>query len=179
MAEETQSTDQGAAGKNKLVIIIIAAVIALLLIVATILVIVLNSGGDEHERNAGAPTAGQMSQSAPPAAGTPRSAGAKLSVGPMYAFDQFIVNLTTQSGRRYLKTTMNVELTQPALTAELDTKRAVVRDTVISILSSKSIEEISTSKGKDKLKSELVERLNEFLVDGKIADLFFTEFVIQ
>lgn len=179
MAEETQGTEQGAAGKNKLVIIIIAAVIALLLIIAAVLVSISLSSSGEPEQNAGAPMAGQMPQSAPPMAGTPRSAGAKLSVGPMYAFDQFIVNLTTQSGRRYLKTTINVELTQPTLTAELDTKRAVVRDTVISILSSKSIEEISTSKGKDKLKSEIVERLNEFLVDGKVVDLFFTEFVIQ
>lgn len=102
-----------------------------------------------------------------------------MSVGPIYALDQFIVNLTTQSGRRYLKTSINVELSQPNLTAEMDTKRAVVRDAVISVLSSKSIEEISTEKGKEKLKEELMMRLNEFLVDGQVVSLFFIDFVIQ
>ena len=62
---------------------------------------------------------------------------------------------------------------------ELDTKKPAIRDTMISVLSSKTFEEISTAKGKENLKNELVERINESLVDGKIVNLFFTDFAIQ
>jgi len=54
-----------------------------------------------------------------------------------------------------------------------------LRDIVIGIMSSKTVEEISTTRGKDKLKGELMTGLNEVLVDGYIKNLFFTDFVIQ
>ncbi|CAE10973.1 flagellar basal body-associated protein FliL [Wolinella succinogenes] len=178
MADENKETAQAEGKKNKLIIFIIAGVIALLLIIGGVVVYFMLSSNPEPQ--AASAQASQSTSGGAKAGGASRSGGGNfLSVGPMYALDQFIVNLTTQSGRRYLKTSINVELSQPNLTAELDTKRAVIRDTVISILSSKSIEEISTMKGKEKLKEELIERLNEFLVDGRIVNLFFTDFVVQ
>lgn len=102
-----------------------------------------------------------------------------IRIGPIYQLDQFIVNLLTQSGRRYLKTTIDLEMTNAELQNELNSKRAAVRDTIVEILSSKSLEEVSTTRGKEKLKEEIVQRLNEFLVDGKIRNVFFIDFVIQ
>ncbi|RAX55259.1 flagellar basal body protein FliL [Helicobacter sp. 16-1353] len=102
-----------------------------------------------------------------------------IRIGPIYQLDQFIVNLLTQSGRRYLKTTIGLEMTMPELQNELNSKRAAIRDTIVEILSSKSLEEVSTTRGKEKLKEEIVQRLNEFLVDGKIRNVFFIDFVIQ
>ncbi|WP_300842838.1 flagellar basal body-associated FliL family protein [Helicobacter sp. UBA3407] len=29
------------------------------------------------------------------------------------------------------------------------------------------------------MKEEIIERLNEFLVDGRVVNIFFTEFVVQ
>lgn len=177
MADETKES-QPQDSKNKLIIFVIAGVIALLLIIMGVVVYFMLSGGEpEPQADPSAPAAAPQSKAPAPRAG---SGGSRyMSVGPIYALDQFIVNLTTQSGRRYLKTSINVELSQPNLTAEMDTKRAVVRDAVISVLSSKSIEEISTEKGKEKLKEELMMRLNEFLVDGQVVSLFFIDFVIQ
>ena len=100
--------------------------------------------------------------------------------GPMYPLDQFIVNLMTSGGgKRYLKTSIALELSIVEMQTELDTKRDILRDVIISILSSKTFEEVQTAKGKQKLKEEIMERLNEFLVDGRIANMFFTEFVVQ
>ncbi|CRF47642.1 Flagellar biosynthesis protein FliL, partial [Helicobacter heilmannii] len=58
-------------------------------------------------------------------------------------------------------------------------KETAIKDTIIEILSSKSIEEISTLKGKNKLKEEIRNNINSFLIDGYVKNIFFTDFVIQ
>jgi flagellar FliL protein len=47
------------------------------------------------------------------------------------------------------------------------------------MLSSKTLEEISTAKGKDKLKEQIVNQLNLRLRDGNVRNVYFTEFVVQ
>lgn len=177
MADEKNDAGGGGGGGNKMLIIIIAAVVGLLLIIGVVVAILLMSGGDEPPPQAagGAPAASGGN----PALNMRSGGQTYLSIGPTYAFDQIIVNLASQSGRRYLKTTINAELSSDNLMVELDTKKPAIRDTMISVLSSKTFEEISTAKGKENLKNELVERINESLVDGKIVNLFFTDFAIQ
>jgi len=89
-----------------------------------------------------------------------------LTIGPIYPMDKFIVNLVSNGGRRYLKTSMDVELSSEEMSIEMDSKKSLVRDIMIRILSSKTFEEISTKKGKENLKEELVEAINEVLSDG-------------
>lgn len=102
-----------------------------------------------------------------------------LRIGPIFQLDQFIVNLLSQGGRRYLKVSISLEMTTPNLENELNAKRAPVRDIIIEILTSKSIDDISTTRGKDRLKEEIIQRLNEILVDGKIRNIFLTDMAIQ
>ena len=82
-------------------------------------------------------------------------------------------------GRRYLKINIGLEMTTANLENELNAKRALVRDIIIGILTSKSPEDISTTRGKDKMKEEIVQRLNENLVDGKIRNVFISDMAIQ
>lgn len=180
MAEEEtkeEGKEEEGEGKKKknLILFIVIGVLVLLLLIGGAVAFLMLSG--EEEMPAEGDAAG-MQQSAP----TTRTSSARsnlLTVGPMYPMDQFIVNLLSQSGRRYLKTTINLELDNGSLAGELDSKTPVVRDIIIGILSAKTIEEISTAKGKDKLKEELVIKLNEVLVDGQLVNMFFTDFVIQ
>ena len=74
---------------------------------------------------------------------------------------------------------MNLEEDSEELTPELDKKTPLIRDIVISILSSKTVEEITTAKGKEKLKEEIIAQINRHLDDGEIRHIYFTEFVIQ
>ncbi len=102
-----------------------------------------------------------------------------LEIGPIYPLDQFIVNLLSEGGSRFLKVKMDLELSGPELTAELDKKKPLIRDIVIRTLSSKTFQEVSTNRGKEKLKDELVDRINAVLADGQVKNIFFTEFVVQ
>lgn len=179
MAEEEEKKGSKLEGlkQNKMLLFIIIGVAALLLIILIVVAVLIFSGGDEE---AGANPATPQAQSAANKGSAANPNSNLLSIGPMYPLDQFIINLLASGGgKRYLKTSIALELSIAEMQVELDNKRNVLRDTVITILSSKTFEEVQTAKGKQKLKEELMERLNEFLVDGRIMNIFFTEFVVQ
>jgi len=100
-------------------------------------------------------------------------------IGILYPLDTFTVNLKSDAGRRYLKVTMSLELEGKELSMELDSKAPVIRDRVIRILTSKTLEEISSKKGKQKVSDQVMDTLNAMIQDGKIKGIYFTEFVIQ
>lgn len=159
--------------KNKLILMIIITLIIIILLLGGAFYF-MTKNSTEIEAPQDIPQAPQVN-----AGGALQTNPNYIRVGSIYQLDQFIVNLLTQSGRRYLKTTIGLEMTKPELQNELNLKRAPIRDTIVEILSSKSLEEVSTTRGKEKLKEEIVQRINEFLVDGKIRNVFFIDFVIQ
>lgn len=169
--ESTEETEGGGKKKSNLILIIIIAVLVVVLIIVGVVVAMLAGGDDEQSQSQG-------SQS-PSAREKPAKLMDAMEVGPMFPLDTFTVNLLSDNGRRYLKVQMNLELDGEELAAELESKTAVVRDVVIRLLSSKTLEEISTAKGKDKLKEQVVNQLNLRLRDGNIRNVYFTEFVVQ
>jgi flagellar protein FliL len=101
------------------------------------------------------------------------------AAGTTKNLEPFIVNLTDAQGTRYLKAVMQLELSSEELAGEIDEKIAMIRDDVISLLSSKSFEDISTEPGKRELKKALLERINRDLKSGQVTRIYFTEFVVQ
>jgi flagellar FliL protein len=99
--------------------------------------------------------------------------------GQLVTLDSFVVNLSDPMGRRYLKTTMDVEVADTAAAAELTAAMPKVKDTLLLLLSSKSFEEISSMDRKLELKNQIVDRLNLILGKGKVRNVYFTEFVVQ
>ncbi len=190
MAEEKENNEteeheeKGGKSSNKILLIIIIVVLVLIMILGGIAAFLLLSG-DEEESAASAKTATQQVQAAPVQQNRSYSSAAmqqskKLSqIGVLYPLDTFTVNLKSDNGRRYLKVTMDLELSGQELTAELDNKTAVIRDRIIRILTSKTLEEVSSRKGKDKLTQQIKDALNSMLDDGQILGVYFTEFVIQ
>ncbi len=187
MAEEAKEKETGKEKKGgSLVLIIVIVVLILIILVGAVVAILMMGGEDESAAVQKAPV--QQERPADATASTPERLPSEGStrknvtlseIGPMFPLDTFTVNLLSESGRRYLKVQMNLELSGEELGIELDTKKAVIRDIVIRLLSSKALEEISTAKGKEKLKDQIVTELNMRLKDGSINNVFFTEFVVQ
>ncbi len=175
--KEESSTEGGEKKKSNLLLIIIIGVLVLILIIGAV-VAFLMMGNEEPAATNGAPTQQEASASTPDEDAEP-SDSSLTEVGLMYPLDGFTVNLLSESGKRYLKVEMNLELEGEELSPELDTKKPVFRDVIIRILSSKSLEEISTIKGKEKLKEQIVSDLNTRLKDGKVKNVYFTDFVVQ
>lgn len=107
------------------------------------------------------------------------SHGQPQAKNSIFNLEPFIVNLQDNSGTRYLKLTVNLELTEGASAAELTAQATQIRDSLIILLSSKSYSDIGTVEGKYLMRDEIVARVNQFLSKGKIKTAYFTEFVIQ
>ena len=187
MAEDLENQEDGENStaqkkSSSLVLIIIISILLITLIIGGIIVASLVSGDDE---DVSMYNEDQTSQSSSKRGSRPdvRAKASKriegLDVGPMYPLDGFTINLLSDSGRRYLKTTINLELMDEETAAELESKDPVIRDIMIRVLTSKTLEEIATAKGKEKLKDQLVNQVNLRLRDGEIKNVYFVEFVIQ
>jgi flagellar protein FliL len=103
----------------------------------------------------------------------------ETSAESIYGMEIFVVNLNDPGGKRYLKTKIHLEYTGTELADELKLRQPQLRDMILLLLSSKTIEEIQSTEGKITLRRELILRINQALQKGKIRNLYFTEFVIQ
>ena len=105
--------------------------------------------------------------------------GAENLVGPIFPLETFIVNLADSGGNRYLRVTMDLELANPEMEAEITQRLPQVRDSILMILPTKRFEDISTIQGKTALRDQILETINGYLAQGKITNIFFKEFVVQ
>ncbi len=177
MADEEKSEEkkEKKSGSNLVLIIIIVLLLLILVGGGIAAYFLLSDNGNEQPNMQNQPN---QTQNMPKKAKAVRNASL-LEIGPIYPLDQFIVNLLSQGGAKFLKCKMDLELSSQELTAELDKKKPLIRDIVIRTLSSKTYQEVSTNRGKEKLKDELVDKINAVLADGSIKNIFFTEFVVQ
>jgi flagellar protein FliL len=185
--KEEHETEEGAKKKpgNMLLIIIIAVLVLILIIGGVVAALMMGNNDAAAQATHGAKTEvaaqahGEEGEDKEPSSSGSHGGGEMTEVGLMFPLDTFTVNLLSESGRRYLKCEINLEMEGEELSPELETKKPVFRDIIIRILSSKSLEEISTAKGKEKLKEQIVNDLNMRLKDGKVRNVYFTDFVVQ
>ena len=104
---------------------------------------------------------------------------ANPDMGPIYPLETIIVNLLDPSGKRYLKIQIQLELDNETLKVEIDKRMPQFKDAIISLLSSKTIPDINSVEGKMQLRAELAALFNQHLKSGKIANVFFMDFIIQ
>ncbi len=100
------------------------------------------------------------------------------SLGETIELPSFIVNLSEGTGR-YLKVTLVLKLSTDKVAEEIKNREPQIKDAVITVLSSKSPEEILSVQGKYDLKGEIMKRINVFLSTGVVRELYFVEFVVQ
>ena len=95
--------------------------------------------------------------------------------------ESFIVNLADKSGlgKRYLKTTIELEVDDEKGQLRLQAYKSQLRDTILLLLTSQSFNDISSIEGKLDLKQALLTRINQTLGSGMVRRLYFTEFVVQ
>ncbi len=101
----------------------------------------------------------------------------------LVALDTFLVNLSDETGAHYLKLTLRLTVVPAALAEDIQQKdellRARIRDRILTLLTSKSHEELLDSLGKENLRHEIRAQLKPLLGEGEVRDVLFADFVIQ
>jgi flagellar FliL protein len=140
----------------------------LLIIVAAVVVIVAGGGGFWWTRMAKAQAAG--AEAAP-----------KEVTRGLLKFDPFVVNLA-DGGTRFLRTTLQI-VVEPEEKAAHITENPVLmlqlRSAVLELLAQQTATALVTPEGKAAMKAAIISRAQEALDGGKIADVLFSEFVVQ
>ncbi|MBN1275848.1 MAG: flagellar basal body-associated FliL family protein [Deltaproteobacteria bacterium] len=100
-------------------------------------------------------------------------------IGPIYPLDTFIVNLADQGGNRYLRLSISLELRDEKVKNNVDERIPQIRDSILLILPNKTVDDLKSNEGKGALRNEISARLNAMFPAGEIANIYFTEFVMQ
>jgi flagellar FliL protein len=103
----------------------------------------------------------------------------KGAVGPLLPFEPFIANLADQGGSRYLKATFQLEFLGTTVPAGVDGRLPQIRDLLLTLLTSKTFDEIRTPEGKQQLREEIIARVNQVLERDAVKAVYFTEFIVQ
>ncbi len=99
--------------------------------------------------------------------------------GQTFDLGDFTVNLSGDSGRRYVRAKIVVEVGKPEVVKDLEGRTPQLRDGVIAVLSAKTMDDISTPDGREQLRREIISSLEAKVGSGKIRNIYFTEFVYQ
>jgi len=109
----------------------------------------------------------------------PAKQGVGNMPGVMFDLEPFIVNLADTPEIRYLKISIKLEVENETVSAELTSRVAQIRDTILVLLSSKDVNTVRTSQGKFQLREEITQRVNGLLQRPGIRAAYFTDFVVQ
>lgn len=93
--------------------------------------------------------------------------------------EPFIVNLGGNEGAKYLKATLNIELSKTDASERAKARTPQIRDTVIMLLTGKTAESLVSPEGKIQFKDEVSMGVNQILGENIVKNVYFTDFVMQ
>jgi flagellar FliL protein len=117
----------------------------------------------------------------------------KEDVGEIFKakIEGLVLNITDAKGRaKLMKLSFTLKTTEPTIEIVLENNKAEIIDSVIRQVGSRTSEELLTVGGKDMLKEEMIDEINNILNDSIkegdeerkrncLLDIFFTSFVIK
>lgn len=153
------SSQSKKSGGNKLLLVVVAGVV----------VIALGAGGWLWHRHATAAAAAPQAQSS-----------TDTAVKSVMHLENFTVNLQGGGGNGYLRIGIDLGLASeqkegekgPAATGRL-------RDAILTVLGTRTVDELMTPEGKTKLKQDLLKTIMDRVPEIQCQEVYFTEFLVQ
>ena len=97
-------------------------------------------------------------------------------LGAIFPLDTFVVNL---AGAKYIRAQIQLEFNDRDVPKRFYSRMVPIRDSIITLLTSKTAEDLGSEKGKETLRTELKDIVNEMLRKEEVKKIYFTQFVIQ
>jgi flagellar basal body-associated protein FliL len=105
--------------------------------------------------------------------------GAEMEESLIVPVDTIVVNLSGSNGRRYLKAKINLEAKDGDVKKTIEAKAIQIKDRLISIISSKTLEDIDGLEAQENLRKEIKDAVDVVLKVEGVLQVYFTEFVVQ
>jgi len=115
----------------------------------------------------------------------PQSADAKTStkveeMGPTFPVGEFILNLTpTGNIPHFIRTEVILEASDKKVVAQLEKRKPQIRDQFITLIRSRTAEQLSNEAGMELLRFEMLKEANKLVSKGEVINVFFVDWIIQ
>jgi flagellar basal body-associated protein FliL len=100
-------------------------------------------------------------------------------MGPTLKLSSLVINLNEPSGFHFVKAAVVLELGKAVDLEKIKERTAPLTDTVILTLGDQHLTDLMNPEYREKLKKELLARMNQRLQTQKIKKLYFDEFIYQ
>ncbi len=107
--------------------------------------------------------------------------GKHAEIGPseVYLLEDIIVNPSGTGGTRFLSVSIGIEVTSKATVNLIEKREPIIKDALITILGSKTIEQLSDTREKEITRYQIKKRLEQLLKAEDILAIYFTDFILQ
>lgn len=97
----------------------------------------------------------------------------------VYVVEDLIINPAGTDGKRLLLTSIGFDLLTDQNQKELKEKEVLVKDAVISVLSSKDMAHLSDALYRDTLRMEISQKITQLIPGVKINNVYFSKYILQ
>jgi len=101
------------------------------------------------------------------------------SSGLIFSVDDMIVNPAQTNGKMLLLASLGLSVENEESKKVMEEKQVIVKDAIISVLSSKNVTQLSSSAYRDTLKTEILKNLAVQMPGSKVNNIYFSKFIIQ
>jgi len=99
--------------------------------------------------------------------------------GEIILMEDIIVNPSGTGGTRFLSVSIGFEAASKETAELLQNREAVIKDALITILGSKTIEQLSDTKEKEITRFQIKKRTEQLLESEDLTAVYFTDFILQ
>ncbi|MEP7384145.1 MAG: flagellar basal body-associated FliL family protein [Gemmatimonadota bacterium] len=126
--------------------------------------------------------AGAEAEHVAPAEGGHGEGGEGTATSNLHLIDNLVLNPAGSGGSRFLMLATAIEFNDPAQIEQMKARDSEVRDIVLRVMGSKTVEELSDMGHREAIKAELADSLGTLFKKSKkkpINRIYFPQFVIQ
>ncbi len=107
------------------------------------------------------------------------AAQGEASGGLVYTIKDIVINPAGTSGSRFLSVSFGFDLASAEVESQFDQREPLIRDALITIMSSKTVAQLTDAREKEITRLQIKKRLSDLLKTGDISAVYFTDFVLQ
>ncbi|WP_028840759.1 flagellar basal body-associated FliL family protein [Thermodesulfobacterium hveragerdense] len=157
-AEKQASEKKG--GKKKFLLLLLLGVLVIVLASGVVLFLMGKKGEEKEEGKKGAKKE-------------------KVEVKVIYPMEPVVVNLLEPTGKRYLQVRLALGVADKKAEEKIKVKEPMIRDVIITYLSSKTPEEVIQPEAKETIKKDLLMKINEALGDEILQAVYITQYIVE
>lgn len=97
----------------------------------------------------------------------------------VYMIEEIVINPAKTDGKRYLLSSLGFDVSTEQEHQELKAKEVLLKDAVVSIMSSKEMSQLGNIAYRDTLRREIVKRISTMMPKVKINTIYFSKYILQ